>query len=829
MERIFLDLVNRSIAAGWLVLAVAVLRLAFRRMPKKYFVVLWALVAVRLLLPFSVESGLSLIPSRETVPQEVLTMPQPELRSRIPALDRAVNPVLGRTFAPAAVGVTGTVPAKTAAEIAAAVWTAGLCLMLLYAFITWLRLRLRVRVSLETGPRVRICDYVDTPFILGVFRPVIYLPSALSDPDRACVLAHEKAHISRRDHLWKPLGFLLLAVFWFNPLMWVAYILLCRDIEYACDEKVLEAMEGAQRKRYASALLSCSVPHRMITAAPLAFGETGVKGRIRNVLRYKKATFAVIAAAVLICVVCAACFLTDPQSDGTKDDPAKSGQESIPASEADPTEQGTESDTAAANTDAGSSAQPDTETDPAEQTSAAAAPTELRDVLTGELRYTTVRETRDTEEGGYELVRSVLYAPDGSVAEESTDSTYGLCLGRYVIKENFAAMAGDDPEVWMAGTCLYDPIEKKSVIDGVSLLAKLTDDRAVAVDARAHIMGLLNENAEMVLPYAGEIPAEFQGVQEDGTILCTTDQMNNEVVLDQDLRPVDGASEGPLSMGEREALYQYVTGLLAMTAADSTVKASAEDYVSVNGYIVAKNFELRREAYRKAFAPGITDLRTGVIMGEVMEAEDGVLHIKAYATAAFTFGEDHHAIDTFTYTVCMDRRDGSPVFTDIIDNSGYDYELQTDLKELRQAWVPGGNKYTDRSPKEIDYVLEEIYDRHYGGNADPEQYTVSYENRPEAFSEEDFDLAVDAVIRHMGGMRGLTLQEISYDAEWEQLMAQGASAWRPGRTIILKGSWKSGDRSEAGNAVNPNSVYDNWSWFVQKNGAGGWYVRDEGY
>ena len=381
----------------------------------------------------------------------------------------------------------------------------------------------------------------------------------------------------------------------------------------------------------------------------------------------------------------------------------------------------------------------------------------------------------------------------------------------------------------MAGTCLYDPIEKKSVIDGVSLLAKLTDDRAVAVDARAHIMGLLNENAEMVLPYAGEIPAEFQGVQEDGTILCTTDQMNNEVVLDRDLRPVDGAGEGPLSMGEREALQHYVTGILSMMVSDSTAKASAEDYASTNGYIVAKNFELRREAYRKAFAPGITDLRTNVIMGRVLEAEEDVLYIEVYATAAFTFGKDHHAIDAFTYTVCMDRRDGSPVFTDIIDNSGYDYELQTDLKELRQAWVPGGNKYTDRSPKEIDYVLEEIYDRYYGGNADPEQYTVSYENRPEAFSEEDFDLAVDAVIRHMGGMRGLTLQEISYDAEWEQLMAQGASAWRPGRTIILKGSWKSGDRSEAGNAVNPNSVYDNWSWFVQKNGAGGWYVRDEGY
>ena len=167
MERIFLDLVNRSIAAGWLVLAVAVLRLAFRRMPKKYFVVLWALVAVRLLLPFSVESGLSLIPSRETVPQEVLTVSQPELRSGIPAVDRVVNPVLGRTFAPAAADMTGNVPAKTAAEIAAAVWAAGLCLMLLYAFITWLRLRLRVRVSLETGPRVHICDYVDTPLFWG--------------------------------------------------------------------------------------------------------------------------------------------------------------------------------------------------------------------------------------------------------------------------------------------------------------------------------------------------------------------------------------------------------------------------------------------------------------------------------------------------------------------------------------------------------------------------------------------------------------------------------------------------------------------------------------
>lgn|GEM_PF-5160807 len=316
MERVFLEILNRGIAAGWLVLAVLVLRLIFRKAPKKFFVLLWGLVGLRLLLPFSLESSFSLVPSRETVPQEVLTAERPSIQSGISAVDEVINPVIGKALASdtAAAAMTGSTPARNLAAIAAIVWSAGAGTMLLYAFVSWLRIRRRVRPSVRLKGRVWACDYVDTPFILGIFQPRIYLPTTLSGEDRAAVIAHEEAHLTRRDHLWKPLGFLLLALFWFHPLLWAAYILLCRDIEYACDEKVLAQLGESGKKHYAETLLNVSVPRRMILASPLAFGETGVKSRIRSVLKYKKARAWIIAAAAVLLAAAAVCFLTNPRT-----------------------------------------------------------------------------------------------------------------------------------------------------------------------------------------------------------------------------------------------------------------------------------------------------------------------------------------------------------------------------------------------------------------------------------------------------------------------------------------------------------------------------------
>ena len=314
MAAVFLKLLNLSISASWLVLAVLVLRLISKRSPKWVNVLLWGIVALRLVLPFSIESALSLIPSAETVsPAAVQFDPAPTITSGVSIIDNAVNPSLSEHFA--AVPTASVNPLYVWTEIAGWVWLIGLGAMLLYALVSYLRLRRRVSVSLPIRDRIYLCDAISSPFILGVVKPHIYLPSGLDEVQRQNVLAHERAHLARRDHWWKPLGFALLAVYWFNPVLWLAYTLLCRDIELACDEKVIRDMDVAAKKAYSIALLSCSTHRNQISACPLAFGEVGVKERVRNALHYKKPAFWVVAASVTVCVVVAVCFLTDPPTD----------------------------------------------------------------------------------------------------------------------------------------------------------------------------------------------------------------------------------------------------------------------------------------------------------------------------------------------------------------------------------------------------------------------------------------------------------------------------------------------------------------------------------
>ena len=314
MAAAFLKLLNLSISASWLVLAVLVLRLISKRSPKWVNVLLWGIVALRLVLPFSIESALSLIPSAETVsPAAVQFDPAPTITSGVSIIDNAVNPSLSEHFA--AVPTASVNPLYVWTEIAGWVWLIGLGAMLLYALVSYLRLRRRVSVSLPIRDRIYLCDAISSPFILGVVKPHIYLPSGLDEVQRQNVLAHERAHLARRDHWWKPLGFALLAVYWFNPVLWLAYTLLCRDIELACDEKVIRDMDVAAKKAYSIALLSCSTHRNQISACPLAFGEVGVKERVRNALHYKKPAFWVVAASVAVCVVVAVCFLTDPPTD----------------------------------------------------------------------------------------------------------------------------------------------------------------------------------------------------------------------------------------------------------------------------------------------------------------------------------------------------------------------------------------------------------------------------------------------------------------------------------------------------------------------------------
>ena len=311
MAAIFLKLLNLSISASWLVLAVLALRLVSKRSPKWMNVLLWGIVALRLMLPFSIESALSLIPSAETVSPAVVQFdPAPTITSGVSVIDNAVNPSLSEHFAAAPTASVN--PLYVWTEIAGWVWLIGLGAMLLYALVSYLRLRRRVRVSLPVQDHIYLCDAISSPFILGVVKPHIYLPSGLDEVQRQNVLAHERAHLVRRDHWWKPLGFALLAVYWFNPMLWLAYALLCRDIELACDERVIRTMDESAVKTYSTVLLACSMPRKAVITCPLAFGEVGVKERVKNALHYKKPAFWVVAASVAVCVVVAVCFLTNP-------------------------------------------------------------------------------------------------------------------------------------------------------------------------------------------------------------------------------------------------------------------------------------------------------------------------------------------------------------------------------------------------------------------------------------------------------------------------------------------------------------------------------------
>ena len=314
MSGIFLKLLNLSISASWLVLAVLVLRMVSKRSPKWMNVLLWGMVALRLMLPFSIESALSLIPSAETLSPAVVQFdPAPTITSGVNIIDNAVNPSLSEHFAAAPLASVN--PLYVWTYLAGWVWLIGLGVMLLYALVSYLRLRRRVSVSLCVRENIYLCDAISSPFILGVVKPRIYLPSGLDEVQRQNVLSHERAHLARRDHWWKPLGFALLAVYWFNPVLWLAYALLCRDIELACDERVIRTMDESAVKTYSTVLLACSMPRKAVITCPLAFGEVGVKERVKNALRYKKPAFWVVAASVAVCVVVAVCFLTNPPTD----------------------------------------------------------------------------------------------------------------------------------------------------------------------------------------------------------------------------------------------------------------------------------------------------------------------------------------------------------------------------------------------------------------------------------------------------------------------------------------------------------------------------------
>lgn len=318
METTFIKLLNMSISAVWLILAVVILRLLLKKAPKILIVIMWALVGIRLICPFSIESIFSLIPSNETISPDILYFEKPAIQSGIPALNSSINPIISETLAPNAGDSVNPIQVLTFA--ASIIWCVGIATMLIYCLISYIRLHNRTKVSIRQRDNIYFCDNIDSSFILGIFRPRVYLPSGTTEDHTEYIIKHEKVHLRRLDHIWKPLGFLILSIHWFNPAVWIAYVLFCRDIELSCDEAVIKALDKDSKKGYIDALVSCSVQKRAVMVCPLAFGEVGIKNRIKSVVNYKKPALWIIVTTVIACIIIAVCFLTSPITNKSIDD-----------------------------------------------------------------------------------------------------------------------------------------------------------------------------------------------------------------------------------------------------------------------------------------------------------------------------------------------------------------------------------------------------------------------------------------------------------------------------------------------------------------------------
>ena len=310
MTRLFLEIFNMSVAASYLLLAIVLIRIPLKKAPKWISVLLFGIAAIRLICPLSIESVLSLIPSGETVSPDNITNGSPVINSGIPVIDNTFNPIINETLKPD-VGASVN-PMQIITFVASIIWMVGAVALVIYAIFSYLRVKSRVAAAAYVCDNVYRSENISSPFVLGFVKPRIYLPYGLSAETEDYVLAHERAHLTRMDHIWKPVGYLLLMIHWFNPLVWLGYVLFCRDVELACDEKVIKELSRAERADYSEALLMCSIRSRVISACPLAFGESGVKERIKAVLSYKKPAFWVILIGIIVTVVLVVCFLTDP-------------------------------------------------------------------------------------------------------------------------------------------------------------------------------------------------------------------------------------------------------------------------------------------------------------------------------------------------------------------------------------------------------------------------------------------------------------------------------------------------------------------------------------
>lgn len=316
MSQVWIKVVNLSIQASWLVLAIILFRLAAAKAPKWSRVLLWGLVGIRLVCPVTLESMLSLVPSAETISPDIMTQTDPSVETGIPAVNNTVNPLINYSFSPNPCDSAN--PLQILIPLLSAIWLTGIGLLIIYTIVSYTRLRYRLATAVHLRDNIWQSEWVTSPFVFGLVHPKIYLPFTLDEQTQQAVIAHEQAHLQRKDHWWKPLGFVILSVYWFNPLLWIGYLLFCRDIELACDEKAVREMDASQRADYSQALLDCTAHRHKVSVCPLAFGEVGIRQRVKAVLRYKKPTTWMVAGVLAICCIIAAAFLTSRPVDAAQ-------------------------------------------------------------------------------------------------------------------------------------------------------------------------------------------------------------------------------------------------------------------------------------------------------------------------------------------------------------------------------------------------------------------------------------------------------------------------------------------------------------------------------
>lgn len=315
MKELFVFLLNKSLTTSYLILAVLVLRLLFRKLPKAPQCLLWAVVAVRLVLPISPESALSLLPRQAPVSAVQAAYSAAAVRPQSVAQpQQGAVPML--TPVQTEASVSALPPEGQLLSVLTVVWLAGVTLMLLCSLVSYLKLKKRLQISLRVKDNIYLCDDISDPFVLGVWKPRIYLPSTMDYKQYPYILAHERAHLRRKDAWWKLLGYGILCVYWFHPLVWVSYWLFCRDLEMACDEQAVRGMDAQSISNYADALLRCASSHHRLGACPVAFGENGIKTRIRNLFRKKTTKIWILVLSVLLAgVLCWCCFASPKQSE----------------------------------------------------------------------------------------------------------------------------------------------------------------------------------------------------------------------------------------------------------------------------------------------------------------------------------------------------------------------------------------------------------------------------------------------------------------------------------------------------------------------------------